>query len=49
MINQDFVRQTTSFHAPKRRGATIWRVLHTDPPLLVGILLLCGFGLFVLL
>ena len=48
MINQDFVRQTTRFHAPKRRGATIWRVLHTDPPLLVSILLLCGFGLFVL-
>lgn len=48
MINQDFVRQTTSFHGPKQRSATIWRVLHTDPPLLVGILLLCGFGLFVL-
>ncbi len=48
MINQDFVRQTTSFHQPESRSRTIWRLLHTDPPLLVGLILLCCFGLFVL-
>lgn len=48
MINQDFVRQTTNFHRSESRGRTIWRMLHTDPPLLAGLILLCGFGLFVL-
>ena len=48
MISQDFVRQTTSFHRPQSRSRTIWRLMHTDPPLLVGLILLCGFGLMVL-
>ncbi|MDG2250935.1 MAG: rod shape-determining protein RodA [Gammaproteobacteria bacterium] len=48
MINQDFIRQTTGFHRPPSRVQTIWRLIHTDPPLLVGIILLCCFGLFVL-
>ena len=48
MINQDFIRQTTGFHRPASRFQTIWRLIHTDPPLLVGIILLCCFGLFVL-
>ena len=48
MINQDFIRQTTGFYRPPSRVQTIWRLIHTDPPLLVGIILLCCFGLFVL-
>ena len=43
MINQDFIRQTTGFHRPPSRVQTIWRLIHTDPPLLVGIILLCCF------
>lgn len=48
MINQDFVRQSTGLRVPVSRLGQFWRALHTDPPLLVGVLLLCGFGLLVL-
>lgn len=48
MINQDFIRQSTGFHPARTRARTTWRLIHTDPPLLVGIILLCSFGLFVL-
>lgn len=48
MNSQDFIRQSTGFHRPPSRAQTIWRIIHTDPPLLVGIILLCCFGLFVL-
>jgi rod shape determining protein RodA len=48
MINQDFVRQSTGFYSSLSRTRSLWRMLHTDPHLLVGIILLCGFGLFVL-
>ncbi len=48
MINQDFVRQSTGFHTPQSRQKNFWRVIHTDPPLLVGICLLCAYGLFIL-
>ena len=48
MNSQDFIRQSTGFYIPKSRAQTIWRIIHTDPPLLVGIIVLCAFGLFVL-
>ncbi len=48
MINQDFVRQTTDSHSRTSRSHSIWRMIHTDLPLLVGLILLCAFGLFVL-
>lgn len=48
MNSQDFVRQSTGLQAPASRVSGFWRALHIDPPLLVGIILLCAFGLFVL-
>ena len=48
MINQDFIRQSTGFFSPRSRANTLSRLLHTDPPLLIGILLLCSFGLLIL-
>ncbi|HAJ76441.1 MAG TPA: rod shape-determining protein RodA [Gammaproteobacteria bacterium] len=48
MNNQDFVRQSTGFHSQGIRSRAIWRHIHIDPPLLVGLVLLCCFGLFVL-
>ena len=48
MNNLDFIRQSTGFQHAGNRSRSIWRLIHTDPPLLVGITLLCGFGLFVL-
>lgn len=48
MINQDFVRQSTGLQMAPSRAGSFFRMLHTDPPLLVGVLLLCAFGLFVL-
>ena len=48
MTSQDFIRPSTGFHRPPSLAQTIWRIIHTDPPLLVGIILLCCFGLFVL-
>lgn len=47
MNNQDFKRQSDGLGA-KVGSKSIWRVIHTDPPLLVGISLICCFGLFVL-
>jgi rod shape determining protein RodA len=48
MNNQDFIRQSDGLDSQSRDTQTIWRTIHTDPPLLVGISVLCGFGLFVL-
>lgn len=48
MINQDFIRQSTGLKAPISRSRTLWRLLHIDPPLLIGVVLLCCFGLMVL-
>lgn len=48
MINQDFIRQSTGLDSGRSRRRSIWRLLHTDPQLLTGIILLCGFGLLVL-
>ena len=48
MNSRDFIRQTPSFSATENRYHSIWRSIHADPPLLVGVILLCAFGLFVL-
>ena len=48
MINSDFVRQTTDFQSESVRLKGFWRVIHADPPLLAGLIVLCLFGLFVL-
>ena len=48
MNSQDFIRQSDGFDNRARNSKSIWRAIHTDPPLLVGISLLCGFGLLVL-
>ena len=48
MNNTDFTRQTSNLDGIESRQRTIWRAIHADPPLLVGIILLCGFGLFIL-
>lgn len=47
MNNQDFKRQSDGL-GTKVGSKSIWRVIHIDPPLLVGIFLICCFGLFVL-
>jgi rod shape determining protein RodA len=48
MINQDFIRQSDGLGSSAIKSRSFWSVIHTDPPLLVGLILLCGFGLFVL-
>jgi len=48
MNSQDFIRQSGGLDSRGRDVRSIWRTIHTDPPLLVGITLLCCFGLFVL-
>ena len=48
MSNQDFVRQAPGLHRDVSRSRYLWQLIHLDPPLLVGLLLLCGFGLLVL-
>jgi rod shape determining protein RodA len=48
MINQDFVRQSTGLFAPASRSQSFWRSLHIDPPFVIGIVLICCFGLLVL-
>ena len=48
MNNRDFIRQSTGFHSQGNRSRAIWTLIHIDPPLLVGLVLLCCFGLFVL-
>ena len=48
MANSDFVRQVTGFHSEAVRGKSLWRVIHADPVLLAGVIVLCLFGLFVL-
>jgi len=48
MINQDFVRQSTGIQQGARGRRSLWGLLHLDPPLLVGITVLCAFGVLVL-
>ena len=48
MSSQDFIRQSGGLGTKSSYSKSIWRTIHTDPPLLVGITLLCGFGLLVL-
>lgn len=48
MNNQDFIRQSDGLDSKSKYNQSIWRTIHTDPPLLIGVTLLCGFGLFVL-
>lgn len=48
MISQDFVRQSKGLQAGTGNSFAFWRTLHIDPPLLVGIVLICCFGLLVL-
>ena len=42
------MRQSGGLYAGTDKSKSIWRVIHTDPPLLIGLILLCCFGLFVL-
>lgn len=48
MINQDFIRQSSGLGSGKTKSSTLWRFVHIDPQLLVGVILLCAFGLLVL-
>ncbi len=48
MISQDFVRQSTGLYSPSSRTKSFWRSLHIDPPFVMGIILICCFGLLVL-
>lgn len=48
MNNQDFIRQSGGLDTGRQQSRSIWRLVHTDPPLLMGIVLLCCFGLVVL-
>lgn len=48
MNSQDFIRQSDGLGVRTRQSKSIWQAIHTDPPLLIGIVLLCCFGLFVL-
>ncbi len=48
MSSLDFIRQSDGLDSRARNTHSIWQTIHTDPPLLVGITLLCSFGLFVL-
>ncbi len=48
MISHDFVRQSGGLRRSQNRVGKSSTTLHIDLPLLVGVLLLCGFGLFVL-
>ncbi|MFT4861753.1 MAG: rod shape determining protein RodA [Pseudohongiellaceae bacterium] len=48
MISQDFVRQSTGLYSPSSRSKSLWRSLHIDPPFVIGIVLICCFGLLVL-
>lgn len=47
MVDRDFIRRLPSEAAFERRRAALWR-LHVDLPLLVLVLLICGYGLVVL-
>jgi len=47
MINRDFIRQSPRAES-SNPSVSVWRFVHTDPPLLVGLILICFFGLFVL-
>jgi len=48
MNNQDFIRQSDGLGTKTRYSKSVWHTIHTDPHLLLGISLLCGFGLLVL-
>lgn len=46
--NQDFVRRLPDSYQHFSRGSGIWMRLHIDPVLLLGLVLLTGYGLVVL-
>ena len=48
MSSQDFIRRSDGLGTKPRYSKSFWRTIHIDPPLLVGITALCGFGLLVL-
>ena len=48
MNNYDFVRQTTDIYNARSPTKGVRRIIHADPALLVGLFVLCAFGLFVL-
>jgi len=48
MVNQDFIRQSAGLSSQAGRSRSIWSIVHTDPPLLFGLILLCCFGVTVL-
>ncbi len=48
MADKDFMRQFSGLASVAVKSRSFWRRIHTDPPLLVGLLLLCAFGLFIL-
>lgn len=48
MVAKDFVRQAKDPFGNSSKNANWWIAVHIDPPLLMSVLLLCGFGLFVL-
>ncbi len=48
MTSKDFIRQSDGLGSAAAKSQSFWRIIHTDPSLLVGLLLLCAFGLFVL-
>ena len=48
MTSKDFVRQSDGLGSAAVRSRSFWRRIHTDLPLLIGLLLLCAFGLFIL-
>ena len=48
MSSQDFIRRSDGLDTKPRYSKSFWRTIHIDPPLLVGITALCGFGLLVL-
>lgn len=45
---QDFVRRLPDSSHHFKRATGLWRMIHVDPVLLLGLLLLTAFGLFVL-
>lgn len=48
MINQDFTRQFSEVERRDSRSASPWNIIKLDPPLLLSLVLLGGFGLIVL-
>ena len=48
MTSKDFVRQSDGLGPAAVRSRSFWRRIHIDHPLLIGLLLLCALGLFIL-